>query len=117
MQTCQSTVDRSGYLWMCSCKIADEFVIGDGNFDTHWEWAVADTIIIDPVFCFKDSLGELCQLKACHALAVVKQCFDRVLNYFKAVFMTQFLETPFTEAQRGCLGIHISQSHVWQAHI
>src|SRR2546427_3998869 len=117
MQTCQGTVDRSRYLRMRPCEIADELVIGDGELNAHWEWAIADAIVIDPVLGLVDPLGELCQFKACHTFAVVKQRFDRVLNYIKPVFMTQFLETPLAQAQGGCLGIHITQGHVRQAYV
>src|SRR2546423_4191398 len=102
---------------MCSREIADELIISDGDLNAYQEWPVANAIIINPVLCLVDSLGQLCQLKTRHALAVVEQGLDRVLNYIEAVLMTQFLETPLAQAQRGRLSIHIAQGHVRQAHI
>src|SRR6266852_2667714 len=117
MQACQGTVDRPRYLWMCSREIADKLIISDGDLNAYQERAVANAIIIDPVLCLVDTLGQLCQLKTRHALAVVEQSLDRVLNYIEPILMAQFLETPLAQAQRGSLGIHISQGHVRQAHI
>src|SRR5258706_11403336 len=102
---------------MCPCEIANELIISDGDLTAYREGAIANAIIIDPVLRLVDSPGQLCQLKTRHALAVVEQGLDRVLNYIEPVLMTQFLETPLAQAQRGRLGIHISQGHIRQAHI
>src|SRR5262249_16005491 len=117
MQARQSTVDRPRHLWMCSREIADELIISDGDLNTYREGSIANAVIIDPVLCLVDSSGQLCHLKTSHALAVVEQGLYRVLNYIEPVLIAQFLETPLAQAQRGRLGIHISQGHVRQAHI
>src|SRR5262249_12480016 len=112
MQARQSTVDRPRHLRMCSREIADELIISDGDLNTYRKGPIANAIIIDPVLCLVDSPGQFCQLKTRHALAVVEQGLDRVLNYIEPVLMAQFLETPLTQAQRCCLCIHVSQGHV-----
>src|SRR5215469_14912461 len=102
---------------MRPCEIAYELIIGDGDLNAYRERAIANAIIIDPILCLVDSPGQLCQLKTRHALAVVEQGLDRVLNYIEPVLMAQFLKTPLTQAQRGRLCIHVSQGHVRQAYI
>ena len=117
MQTCGGAVDRSGYLEVCTGKIANKLVTGDRYLGANRKWAITNAIIINPVLSLVGTFGEFRQLEAGHTLAVIEQSFNRTQNYVQSILVAKFLKATPSQSKRCSLSVHIAQRHIWQAYI